>query len=179
MTKKFKKHTPGKEGREKTVGELIIEQENKKIEGDVPVQELIDEAHKDWEKQVLECIDNGKKAYPNRDFFVVVLHKVERIYEGISRLFWLPRLTCPTPTFDQVVYKYHYGPEMLEFIWVIPDREVCQAYRDDPLSVPDEEKELRQFVLDFYDGTLDRKCKTLNNEKQFEQRVAIRIDEVN
>jgi len=179
MTKKFKKHSPGKDPNDKPLGQQLNEQKEKDIQGEVPVTELTEEMYLDWEKNLIECIDNGKAAYPGKDFFVTVLSKAERLMPEVQRLYWVPRLSCPTPTYDQIVYRYHHATEELEFLWVLPDREICQAYHNDPLAVPEEERDLRQFVLDFYDGTLDKQAKILNNEKALEPRIAIRLEDIN
>jgi hypothetical protein len=145
-----------------TVGKASLELMQQIHEQYSPI-EYEREMHKEYEKNILECIDTHKKLFAS-DFYVVVLRKRERLMENVYRTYFLGRLSCPTPTYDQTVYKYHYKEEALEFIWTIPDLETCTIMKRDALLVPDMEKELLQFVLDFQDGVLDIKTKILNNE---------------
>lgn len=118
----------------------------------------------DWDKNMLEAINAGLKKY-HHDFYIVVETKKERLMQNIIRNFFFTRVSCPTPNYDQTVFKYHYKDDLLEFLWVIPARDICHDLRDNALFVPVEHKELLQFVLDFDDGTLFKKCKLLNGEE--------------
>ncbi len=121
------------------------------------------EMHKEFEQDVYLCIDNHKPVFDG-DFYVVVLRKRERLMSNVYRTFFLGRKSCPTPTFDQTVYKYHRSDEIVEFLWVVPDQETCVVFKRDALEIVPEEKDLLAFVLDYYDGTLDKKAALLNNE---------------
>jgi hypothetical protein len=175
MTEKFKRHTE-KSKRNKTLGKMVVEKNEEYTPEHVSVTELIREANKDYGSELRTCIDNGKKIYDN-DFFIEILYKVERLMQDVNRLYFIPRLSCPTPNFDQHVYKYHRGSDMLEFIWVVPDKDTCNEYRYNINAIPDDEIELRNYVLDFYDGTLETRAKKLNNENINDPRIAIRIEE--
>lgn len=126
--------------------------------------EIRAEALKDLPKRILEVIEDGKKKY-NDDFFVVVETVKHRklINFVINKVFH--RKSCPTPNYDQSVWKYNFKDQSDEFIWVIPARDKCHELRDNALFVPPDQKELLQFVLAFNDGTLYKLCKKLNNEK--------------
>ena len=83
------------------------------------------------------------------------------------RNYFIPTHDCPTPTYDQTIYKYDHHKESIEFLWVIPDKETCLTlYENKDIVVP-EERALLQFVLDFYDGTLYRLMKKLNKESKY------------
>lgn len=122
------------------------------------------EMHKEYEREIFNCIDTHLKKIDG-DFFVVVLRKRERLMENVHRNFFLGRKSCPTPTYDQVVYKYHRNLDAVEFLWVVPDMETAAVFTRNALIVDPEERQLLKFVLDFNDGTLDRLAKTLNNEE--------------
>lgn len=149
--------------RTKTMGNLVIENAQKDHPGIVGVEELVIEANKDYEKNLLECLARGKKHYEN-DFYVVALFKKERLFEEVHRLMWFPRQSCPTPTYSQIVYRYQKNPEKFEFLWVLPDQDTCQFYCYNALSVVSEERDLLNFILEFRSGDLDQKVRTLNNE---------------
>jgi len=120
-----------------------------------PEQEYID--------NLIECVETHKKDYQG-DFFVVVLLKKEKVLENVLRSYFFARGTCPTPNYDQSVFKYNHEKEQIEYIWTIPDRETCHVLMENPLQVADAEKESLKFVIDFADGTLYKLCRKLNGE---------------
>jgi hypothetical protein len=130
----------------------------------VGVLELVREANKDYEKNLLESVDRGKVAFTN-DFFIVIIFKNERLFDEVHRSLFFPRKSCPTPTYSQTVYKYHRNIDALEFLWVIPDKDTCYFYQYNALEVDEEERELLEYIMSFYSGELDALCKRLNNEQ--------------
>jgi hypothetical protein len=115
------------------------------------------------EDMIIDCVEDGQKKY-STNFYVVILQKKERLMQNVVRNYILHRLSCPTPNYDQTVYLYNKNDDMLEFIWVIPSEDTCLMLRDNALQIPDDEKDLLNFVLDFYDGTLLKIAKRLNGE---------------
>ena len=99
------------------------------------------------------------------DFFVSVLLKKEKLMENVLRNYFIPTKVCPTPGYDQTVYRYNSKKEDLEFLWVVPDRETCEIFKENYNIIVPEERGLLKYVLDFYDGTLYKICKKLNKEK--------------
>ncbi len=86
--------------------------------------------------------------YTNRDFYIVLLMKVERLGQA-PRTFVFARLSCPTPTYKQSVWKYHHFSGHQEFLWSIPDKILyyhivnnSQKYLQDHETV-----DLAKFVL--------------------------------
>jgi len=148
-----------------TVGKISQDLRQKKKETLSPV-ELEREMHTEYDKNVFECIETYKKKF-TKDFYVVVLTKNERLLSNVFRNFFMARHSCPTPNYDQVVYKYHSVTDNIELVWVIPSRDACFHLKENALSVISKEKELLKFVLDFADGTLFKLCKKLNKEKDF------------
>ncbi len=146
-----------------TVGKAAYDLLIKPQEGNESPIDYEREMHKEFEQDVFLCVDNHKPVFDG-DFYVVVLRKRERLMSNVFRTFFLGRLSCPTPTFDQTVYKYHRSEEVVEFLWVVPDQETCVVFKRDALQIAPEEKELLKFVLDFADGTLDKKAALLNKE---------------
>lgn len=95
-------------------------------------------------------------------FFIEALTKREKSLENVLRNYFIPRQSCPTPVYDQTVYRYNDAAGQVEFLWTIPDKDTCEylvAHRGQV-----EEKELLQQVLDFKDGALFKKAKMYNKE---------------
>lgn len=116
------------------------------------------------ENIIWQTVDAGKKRILNRDFYIVISTKREPLHPNIYRnLVWY-RVSCPTPTYDNTVLKYHYQDDFLEELWVIPDKETVSLYKNNALMVDPTEKQLLQYVYDFEDGTLLKRCKFYNHE---------------
>jgi hypothetical protein len=125
--------------------------------------EIMQEQLTDYEKNVEECVKEALSKYQG-DFYVVVLCKRERLMTNVYRNYFFARTSCPSPEWDQTVYKYIRDGDTLDFLWVIPAKDVCQYLRDNALQVVGEERELLNFVIQFSTGTLLRLAKKLNNE---------------
>lgn len=145
-------------------GKIALDLMQKTPETRDPI-ELEKEMHKDYESNIHECIELTKKKIAG-DFFVVVLTKKEKLLPNVVRNFYFGRLTCPTPDYDQTVYRYNGTEDYLEFMWVIPSKDTCELLRFNALEVHQSEKELLGYVLDFYDGSLMRIAKRLNKEHE-------------
>lgn len=113
---------------------------------------------------LIQCVKDHKDKILS-DFYVVVLTKKERIITNVIRNYFFARITCPTPDYDQAVYKYSHKNEEISFVWVIPDRETCQLLRANATQLPPEEQQLMGFVNDFASGKLFKLAKSLNGEK--------------
>lgn len=126
-------------------------------------EEQMRQSLEDWDKNILEAIIRGCKEFPG-DFYLVVETKKEPKMQNVIRNYFIVRSTCPTPTYDNSVYKYHKADERLEFLWVLPSKATCIMIKDRAIELPPEERQLVQFVLDDADGTLLKRCKLLNKE---------------
>jgi hypothetical protein len=129
---------------------------------------IIDQQRKMQEgyiKDLIDAVERGKKKYINSDFFVDVITKKEPLMENVLRSYFVDRKTCPTPNYDQAVYRYVHSQEQVEFVWVIPDRETCFMLRQNALIIAPEERDLLKFVLDYDNGTLFKLCKKFNGEE--------------
>jgi len=125
--------------------------------------ELEREMHTDYEKNVWDCVQRCIKEFPHSDFFVIVVTKKERLMQNVIRNYFFGRQSCPTPEYDQTVYRYTAAGD-LEFLWVVPSKDTCELMRENALMIAPEEKELLRFVLEFYDGTLLKISKKYNKE---------------
>jgi len=117
----------------------------------------------DYEDNVIACTKEGMKHYDG-DFYIVVLTKKEPILKNIIRNYFIHRSTCPTPNFEQTVYKYHRSCDEYEHLWVLPNKETYMMFLENPLEVDRSARQLLSYIIDDADGTLLRKCKKLNGE---------------
>jgi len=158
---------------QKTVGESSIEL-SKKLDQRIVPKEIEESFHKgdnskkSYEEEVWETVSLGKKD-PKiiGDFYVVVLLKKERLMKNVVRNLFHYRGSCPTPQFDQTVYKYHLKPDRVEYLWTIPDTQTCQLLSAIETDLPDDQQPLIYMVKAFNTGALDTYAATLNNEILF------------
>jgi len=120
-------------------------------------------SEKSFENQVIIAVERGEKQFDG-DFFVVVLFRKERLMKNVIRQVFFPRKSCPTPEYDQVVYKYFYKDRKIDFIWVIPDKQTVIDFGMIGNELPRDQQQLVQFARDFTSGKLDKKCDLLNSE---------------
>jgi hypothetical protein len=129
------------------------------------VGEQMREQLSEYDQDLYVCFEINKKKYDSR-FYIVVLTRSVPNLPNILRHQFFARRTCPTPGYDQCVYQCHKDWPEPKFVWVIPSKEYSEHMHNNRDMVPLEEYELLRFVLDYYDGTLLKLCKLLNNEKE-------------
>lgn len=151
-----------------TVGEaaLALQETDEKINS-IDLQREIHKGHSSedsFESQILECFNRGRKEI-HGSFFIVVIFKKERVLKNIIRQYFFYRKSCPTPQFDQIVYKYDYDEDKIDFVWVVPDKASCHAFKNWGHELTLDHQPLVQFAKDFLSGELDKKCAQINGEK--------------
>lgn len=168
--------------KEKTAGKELTEHLSKvtTLDSFTPA-ELADEMlAKDFDRHMTNWIREGSNVFTG-DFFVVLNLKRERSLstyfcnkecgndecpgcQMIQPIHTIPevRQTCPDPFYDQSVWHYHRNEERLEYLWTVPDIGTTKLFKDDPLNCPADEVQLRGFVLDYCDGTLQKRANKLN-----------------
>lgn len=139
---------------------LMLEPESR---DPIELQRAIQE--KTYLQDLIACIESGKKMFPS-DFYIVHVSKKERLMENVIRGYFIPRLSCPTPQYDEAVYKYFIDTEHVQFLWVLPSKDTCYLFRDNAHRVVPEERELLKYILEFYDGTLLLRAKQMNGERE-------------
>lgn len=113
-----------------------------------------------------KAFDEGKKKFDG-DFYIEMCLKHEKLFYNIEPR-WIPhvRRSCPTPMFEQTVYRYNRAEDILEYLWVMPDIHSSSWLLENALNIPEEHKELLSFVIDFKEGALYKMCLQLNGEIQ-------------
>jgi len=146
-----------------TVGKISWDLLSRAEVPDHSAEEQMNEQLSTFEDDMLCCIERGKKLFEG-NFYIVVETKKEPKMRNVIRNYFIPRFSCPTPQYDNAVYKYHRSSEHLEFLWVLPSKQIYIYLKQNALDLPAEQRQLLQFVLEDSDGTLLKKCKQLNNE---------------
>jgi hypothetical protein len=152
-------------GTKETVGKIATDLLANHDGYDVPIIDQQREMTEDYLKNLDLAVDRGIKTYPNEDFYVHVETKKEKLLENVMRNYFMVKHDCPTPNYDQAIFKYLHISGDLVFIWVIPDRETCFMFKQNHLLIPKEEKDLLTFITMFDDGSLLKYAKRLNGEK--------------
>jgi hypothetical protein len=147
-----------------TVGKIASDLMVKEPETLSPIEQMRENLT-DYEKNIHECITVHKKFFPG-DFFVVVIHKRERLMQNVLRNYFTARISCPTPDYDQTVYKYTRENDQIDFWWTIPARDICHLLLENRNDVVPEEFALLGFILKFKDGTLFKMAQEYNQELQ-------------
>ena len=119
---------------------------------------------RDYYQNLIDCALNNRKVYNGR-FFIVVLTKNERLMRNVFRNYFFARKTCPTPDYDQSVFRYDHANESIDYLWTIPSQDACHHLLDNASQVHKSERELLEFVAKFKRGELFRLAKKLNGEK--------------
>ena len=100
----------------------------------------------------------------DKDFYIAALLKKEKLLANVLRNYFVPTVSCPTPHFDQSVFKYDHKKETIELLWSIPDQESCEIYAENKNIVVPEERVLLNYILNYYNGSLFQLAKKLNGE---------------
>lgn len=70
---------------------------------------------------------NDNPAFYKKDFYIVALIGMDLKTKTEKLLAW-PRFSCPTPVYDQHVWKYCHEKPALEYLWSIPIKSKCEYY---------------------------------------------------
>jgi hypothetical protein len=152
--------------KDKTVGQLSLEASLRKQEP-MRVRDQTTMMHEEYGEKLFETVAKGRELYREEKFFFIEdITRQERLMMNVLRHTLIPRITCPTPNYDQTVYRYSMNDDTVELIWTIPSPETCSYYLHNRPLVVDEERELMEFILAFRDGILERLAQQLNDEKE-------------
>lgn len=177
--------------RKKTAGSIIGKARVKQASEKAPhVEELADEMTKDIMSSVNTRIE-ADKHFHTGDFYIQVLLIVNKVLK-VPHNKYESKSACPTPDYDQSVFKYHRSTGALEYLWTIPDRAACFFLIKNKHNLRPDKYDSLSYVLKFQDGTLDLLAKKLNGEilenniigkkewktKQFQETYSMTLKEV-
>jgi len=151
--------------RDKTVGQIASELQKK--EDGYTVNAL--EFGKEWlkKKKYMDKLLNVAEKAKNKfvgDFFVLFLLKKEKLAYRTMHSYFVAEKSCPTPAYDQSVFRYISKEDYLEHMWTVPSVQLCDYMFLNAAFVPPEEWCLLRHILKFKDGTLLHKARVLNGE---------------
>ncbi len=98
------------------------------------------------------------------DFYIVVLFKKERLLHNVVRQYFFYRQSCPTPEFDQTVYKYLRNDVKIDHLWTVPNNVACLNLPLRKKDLPSDQMMLVSFIEAFHSGELDRLAARENKE---------------
>jgi len=162
--------------KKKTVGELVSQNaQNNKNNDSINVMDLQKSMQEDYMNELLAIVDKDHSLYPG-DFYVVVLTKAERILTNTFRNYFFSRSSCPTPFYDQTVWRYNKRVGRVEYLWTVPGKDECVYILQNKSELPPSHQQLLKFVIMFFKGVLLDMAKKFNKETQ-EQGVLYKISE--
>lgn len=151
-----------------TVGSQLLNIASRQLDKMTAV-EAWEAKEKDYLKQLIDCAETNRKLFEG-DFYICNTIKEETIFNKYLQMpvlseFFIALHDCPTPNYDQNLYKYNSKTEQIEYLWSVPDRKTCHYLYENRDIVDESERQLLDFVLKYADGTLFRLMKKLNGEK--------------
>lgn len=155
----------------KTAGQIATDLMAKTPDTQDPI-ELQRTMTENYERDFYECVARGK-TWATKDFYVVVLTKKERLLPNVLRLYFMDAKACPTPEYDQTVYKYHLAKDEPELLWCIPSRDTCLVFLDNKTAIHPSEWSLLENILKFEDKTLYKLSMQLNGDEETEKMAHV------
>lgn len=149
-----------------TIGSQLLELSKRQMEK-MSVVEAWKLKEQDYAKELIACAEKNRKIFAG-DFFIVTTLKLEKLLSNALptfREYFIAQQTCPTPNYDQNVYKYTASTEEISYIWSIPDRQTSHYLFENKHLVDESERQLLDFIIKFQDGSLFKLMKQLNGEK--------------
>jgi hypothetical protein len=152
-----------KKEKRKSAGQISAELLQKKHEK-IPIIEQSEAMLDEYWKNLVQAVDRGYKKYQG-NFYIHVETKKEPLFYHTFRNYFIDRKSCPTPNYDQSVFRYNRQLGQIEYLWTIPSRDTCFHLKENALIVAPQERQLLDFILKFDDGTLFKLCKKFNGEQ--------------
>jgi len=148
-----------------TVGKINLDLLPKALDDTHCAVDQSDEQLKDYESDFLSCWADAKQKFGiDKDFYIVAVFKREKLLTRAMRITFVARKSCPTPHFDEGVYRYTYKDDRINFLWVLPDIEVANYLINNYLMLDPVERQVADFVLKYLDNDLLYTAMKLNNE---------------
>jgi len=147
------------------IGKQALEKASKINTDRVEVRELSKEINKDYMTTLMEIAQKDKHKYEG-SYYVVVLTKRERLVQRVIRNLFFTKQACPTPSYEQAVYMFNPETDTLEFLWIVPSRNICNIMYQQRHFVELQSDPLLPYVVDFIEGKLLLTAKRLNKEEE-------------
>jgi hypothetical protein len=156
---------PQTKKRSKTAGQLAVEHHKKRKESleQFDIESQSETILRSYMDELQDCAEDNFKNYES-PFYIAVLTKQEELLKNIIRNYFVARQSCPTPTFDQSVFKVNKDAGTIEYLWTVPNKKAAEFLWQNAQKIKAEQHQLLQFVMDFKSGELDKIAMKLNNE---------------
>lgn len=80
-----------------------------------------------------DCINNRPQEFENHPFYIFAHPRTDD--DGVTkRLIWQPRLSKPKSQTNSMLFKAYPGTDIIKIIWMIPAREMWNAFQKDKLT---------------------------------------------
>lgn len=167
-----------KEEKKQTAGEASLKAAAADVQTDfIELEREINKgsnSERSYEEEVWLCVDRGRKSDRIKgDFYVEVICSQEIALKNVIRRRFLFKQACPTPNYDQAVYKYFRKDDEIEFLWSLPNKMASAWLQAHRFSLPADQLDLLKFVDDFKNGDLEKKCILLNGEKKKDKIIPL------
>lgn len=128
---------------------------------------------RDLIKSLKNVVNETLKApqYDKKNFYITVIFKHEIL--GTIKPLIFARISCPTPVYNQNVWKYDRSKDQIQFLWAIPSARLYKhILANGKQFLQDAEtKDLTKFVLLMESGELLRWVKKENGEDKIDNIV--------
>ena len=152
----------------KTVGEIVHENNSRNLQLEDDVGAYSEAMAPQILNELANIVDEARQShwvYQEKDFYVVMIKTINRLTMQ-PHFKYFTRLSCPTPVYNQDVWKFKHREGTLEFLWCIPDMSRYMdilSYPQKYLQSKDTER-LAKFVLLMESGQLLQWAKKENRE---------------
>lgn len=136
----------------------------KKDSGKASVKDIRTGLLSEWDKNIFELIEKTREIIKSERFYVSVTTKREYLAPHTIRNYFESKYHCPTPQFEQVVYRIKENSNDWQLMWVIPNKEACNYLIFHRHRIPLDEHALLGYVLEFFQGKLDQRAQKENGE---------------
>ncbi len=130
----------------------------------VPVGEVAASNAETGMQELLAAVDRGCSEKTG-DFYIAIILRSEVISPNVFRQQYVVSSSCPSPTFDQSVFKYTRADGKIDYLWTVPNEDACLYLKSNAWLVDKEEQWMLSFVLQYYSGKLLQLAKRLNGER--------------
>jgi hypothetical protein len=163
----------------KTVGEVY--NLTHKAERPETTQDLLDTqkpAAVDYMQKLHKTVRSAVETYPGQPYvFVEAFTRKDKLMVRALVTEFFTRSSCPTPSFNQAVYRYDVKNGRLEFAWQLPSNKRCLHYLANPFSLDEGERLIIGYVHDLKSGALEQLAINLNNEEYQAGLALVKDDE--
>lgn len=161
--KKLSQYDPGY----KTAGSVIHDHNQKGLGWEDDVEQYRKSMEPEIIQRLYACAATAKNEdiYKDKDFYICLAIINDKVLRQPRILIWARR-SCPTPVYDQSVWRFRHLSDSLEYLWTIPSMFLYyQLWNNRQLLLDDKEyKAITQTVCLMETGELLKWVKEQNGE---------------